>query len=207
MFWCRTDGNKKLLVVADCTGHGVPGALMTMTLSSILDAVARETGFSSPSKILDLTNQRLKQNLMQNNDDTLILDGADIAMLMIDTDMKQLIFAGAGLSMFIAVNGKIEEYKGNKAGIGYSFGKESEYEDINIPYNKDSKYYFTTDGFTDQNKEPEKGGIGKKGFVAMLKKISSTGMNEQMLTFEREIESKLKNVPQRDDITIIGLEL
>jgi serine phosphatase RsbU (regulator of sigma subunit) len=207
MFWCRTDGDKKLLVVADCTGHGVPGALMTMTLSSILDAVARETGFSSPSKILDLTNQRLKQNLMQNNDDTLILDGADIAMLMIDTEMKQLVFAGAGLSMFTVIDGKVEECKGSKTGIGYTFGKESEYEDIKIQYTKDSKYYFTTDGFTDQNKEPGKGGIGKKGFIAILKKISSTGMKEQMLTLEREIESKLQNVPQRDDITIIGLEL
>jgi len=207
MFWCRTDGSKKLLVVADCTGHGVPGALMSMTLSSILDAAARETGFASPAKTMELANRRLKQNLMENNDDTQILDGADVAMLMIDTDERKLIFAGAGLSLFTVDGGKVTEHKGNKNGIGFSFGKTNGYADQEIPFVGGGGYYFTTDGFTDQNSEAHQVGIGKKGFIAILEKEAGRPMQEQKAAFEREIEARLAKVSQRDDITVIGFAL
>lgn len=207
MFWCRTDSNKKLLAVADCTGHGVPGALMTMTLSSIIDATVREKGFDSPAEILSIVNNRLKQNLMQNNDENLILDGADIALLLLDTAMKRIIFTGAGLTLFMCGDGKIGEFKDCKSGIGYSFGKNIALTDIEIPYTNGFRYYFTTDGFTDQNIEPGKGGMGKSGFVKFLEKISSMEMNKQREEFEREIDERLLKVPQRDDITIIGIQL
>ncbi len=207
MYWCRMDGSTKLLVVADCTGHGVPGALMTMTISSILDSTARETGLESPSKMLDLVNQRLKQNLMDNNDDSVIRDGADIAMLMFDSINKKMIFVGAGLSMFTENNGIVQEYKGGKYGIGHSSGKIINPVEIIIPYKNNTKYYFTTDGFLDQNNIPHKSGIGKQGFIKLLENISTMNMNDQKQFFEKEINTKLKFVPQRDDITIIGLEI
>jgi len=145
--------------------------------------------------------------LTENNDDTLILDGADLAILLIDTDINRLVFTGAGLSLFAARDGKITEYKGNKNGIGYSFGKNAEYADIEIPHAHGSRYYFTTDGFIDQNLQAEKSGIGKKGFVAILEQNIDVTMDGLKTVFETEIDARLRFVPQRDDITIIGIEL
>ena len=149
----------------------------------------------------------MNENLMDNNDDALIRDGADVAMLLYDNQLKTMTFVGAGISLFTADNGKVEEYKGHKNGIGYSFGKEIRFEEKKIPYKPGLKYYITTDGFLDQNKDPKKGGFGKEGLIKLIEKIFSMSMKDQKKVFENEIDLRLEKVSQRDDITIIGIEI
>jgi serine phosphatase RsbU (regulator of sigma subunit) len=207
MFWCRKNEKQALLAVADCTGHGVPAALMSMTLSSIIDAVSRECSYANPAEILSLINVRLKEVLSQDKDSCKINDGADMALLYIDKENRKLIFSGAKLNMFVVSQGKATIIKGTKNSVGYSLNENFKYEDIEVPYIEDGIYYFTTDGFLDQNCELNTGGMGKRRFMRLIESIYNLSMDEQRKIISNDIKQKLAKVPQRDDITVIGLKL
>lgn len=207
MFWCRGHEKEALLAVADCTGHGVPAALMSMTLSTIIDAVSRECSYTDPAEMLSIINGRLKEVLGQGRDGCEISDGADMALLYIDKENKKLVFSGAKLNMFVVSEGKASMIKGAKSSVGYSFHKKLNYQDVEVPYIEGGIYYFTTDGFLDQNHEPNSGGIGKKRFMRLIESIYNLSMEEQRKVIDTDIKEKLARVPQRDDITVIGLKL
>lgn len=207
MFWSKGDDNYALLAVVDCTGHGVPGAFMSMMVSSILDGISREFKYDRPADILRTINVRIKDVLGQEQKDSEIKDGADMALLCIDKNNKRLVFSGAKLNMFIFSKGNTQVIKGSKYGVGYSWGKDVHYKDVQVPYIEGGIYYFTTDGFLDQNREKNKGGIGRRGFISFIEGIYHLPMEEQRNIIENNIKEKVCNVPQRDDITIIGLKL
>lgn len=207
MFWCRGNEKQALLAVTDCTGHGVPAALMSMMLSSIIDAVSRECNYANPAEMLSLINVRLKEVLSQDKDDCKINDGADMALLYIDKENRKLIFSGAKLNIYMVSLGKAKMIKGTKSSVGYSFGENFKYENIEIPYIEEGAYYFTTDGFLDQNHKLNAGGMGKKRFMRLIESIYNLSMEEQRKVINDDIKQKLVGVPQRDDITVIGLKL
>ena len=207
IFWSKGNDNYAVLAVVDCTGHGVPGAFMSMMVSSILDGISREFKYDRPADILRTINVRIKDVLGQEQKDSEIKDGADLALLCIDKNNKRLVFSGAKLNMFIFSNGDTQVIKGSRYGVGYSWGKDVHYKDVEVPYIEGGIYYFTTDGFLDQNYEKNKGGIGRRGFISLIEGIYHLPMEEQRNIIENNIKEKVCNVPQRDDITIIGLKL
>lgn len=207
MFWSKGNDNDALLAVVDCTGHGVPGAFMSMMVNSMLDGISREFKYDRPADILKAINIRIKDVLSQEQKDSEIKDGADMALLYIDKNNKRLIFSGAKLNMFVFSKTNTQVIKGSRYGVGYSWGKDVQYKDVEVPYIEGGVYYFTTDGFLDQNREKNKGGIGRRGFISLIEDIYHLPMEEQRDIIEHNIKEKLCNVPQRDDITIIGLKL
>ena len=208
IFWADGDENRGLLILADCTGHGVPGALMSMMLNSIIDSVFRDFSIENinPSEMLSEINKRLNHMLLRG-EETQVLDGADIALLFIDKLNKKLVSSSAKLNIFVATEDEVKIFKGSKNGIGYCAGKMEDFSQIEIPYIMGASYYMITDGFLDQNDESSKIGIGKKGFEKIIKEISSLTMTEQKKRIEDIIEEKISKTSQRDDITIIGFKL
>ncbi|MDP4094002.1 MAG: cache domain-containing protein [Bacillota bacterium] len=207
MYWCKGNENKTMLAVADCTGHGVPGALMTMALNSIMDGLALHIDDKKPSEILQIVNLTLKETLGQNRKDSIANDGADMALCMIDRVNGKILFAGAKLSVYIGLNGEITEYKGSRHSVGYTWQKEAIYEDHEMDLVKGSVVYITTDGLPDQNMIEGKGGMGKSGFKNLLGSLWGKPIKEQHAALEELISEMLSNVEQRDDITVIGFEL
>jgi serine phosphatase RsbU (regulator of sigma subunit) len=206
MYWSRREEGKTLLVVADCTGHGVPGALMTMTLNSILDAAVREAGLGSPAAVMALAHTRLRQSLRQDATAD-IDDGADVAMLLIDRPARRLAFCGARMSLFAATGNAVSEVAGSTHCIGYSRGRKVSFEDVEIPWSSDLRVYFTTDGLLDQNDTPHTSGMAKQGFRQFLEATTDLGLTEQRKRLENEIDARLAHVPQRDDICVLGIAL
>ncbi len=206
MYWSRRQGDHTLLVVADCTGHGVPGALMTMTLNSILDAAVREAGLDSPAAAMALAHTRLRQSLRQDTASDMD-DGADVAMLCIDRAGRRLTFCGARMSLFTAAGNRVGEVAGSTHCIGYSRGKDAAFVDVDIPWAEGLRVYFTSDGLLDQNFTPMTSGMAKSGFCRFLEDTAGLGLDEQRRELEREIDRRLARVPQRDDICVLGLAL
>lgn len=202
IYWCRGNEDFGLIVLADCTGHGVPGALMSMALNSILDTSIHEDMYNNPAKMMDTLYENLKEVLGQNETDSEIKDGADIGILYISKADKKILFCGAKLNLFVAYTNGIQMIKGS----GNS-RKEVAYENTEIPFEENMVCYLTSYGFLDQNKEKNTGGIGRRGFISLIDKIHSLSMEEQKEFFEANIEEKLNFVAQRDDITIIGLKV
>jgi len=207
MYWCRGDEQYALVAVVDCTGHGVPGALMSMTLGSILDGLPRELTNQKPSDFLYLIHTRLKETLGQDKKNSLANDGADIALCLIDKKNNKILFAGAKLSFFVENKGQITEYKGARHSVGYSWRKEVVFEDCEIEASPGSVVYMTTDGLLDQNSEEGKGGLGRKGFISFLETIAGKSLTVQKQKVEELISTRLTKVEQRDDITVMGFEI
>lgn len=207
MYWCRGDERFVLVAVVDCTGHGVPGALMTMTMGSILDGLPRELEGVKPSDLLYKIHNRLKETLCQEHKNSWANDGADVALCLIDRTDKKFMFAGAKLSLFLESNGLITEFKGTKHSVGYSLRKDVVYEDRIIDWIDGSVVYITTDGLLDQHAEEGKWGIGRTGFVKLLLSIAGKPFAIQEQLVEQHIVDRLKYVEQRDDITVVGFEL
>ncbi|MHC1762380.1 MAG: cache domain-containing protein [Negativicutes bacterium] len=207
MYWCRGDERQTLLAVVDCTGHGVPGALMSMTVGSILDGLPRELEDQKPAMLLHAIHVRLKETLGQDNTDSQVNDGADIALCLIDRNKKRLKFAGAKLSLFVATDGEITEYKGVRHSVGYAWRKEVDFSDCEVEWRPDSTFYISTDGLLDQNCEEGLGGMGRTVFVNFLRTIAGMPLIRQKQAVEGLIAEMLAKVEQRDDITVIGFEL
>lgn len=213
IYWCRSDPDYALLAVADCTGHGVPGALMTMALNSILDGTPHLLEGMKPSQILSLIHARLQATLGQDRTagerGPLTNDGADVAVCLFDKKNRRLLFSGAKMSLFGGAGGRIVEHKGAKFSVGYAWQKGAgergpAFEDHLVAWDPDSIFYITTDGLLDQNTRHGKGGLGRTAFVNFLQSIQELPLPRQKEAFETLISDRLFEAEQRDDILVVG---
>ncbi len=201
-YWCYEANNKKVIVLGDCTGHGVPGAFMTIIGINILKEILHDNVFES-AEILKAVNHKLKNRLNQNNDS--INDGMDLGVCVIDEQMIE--FSGAHFPLYHISDNQLIEYKGSNIFLG----NENETGPIKthyIPYKKGDHIYLVTDGFPDQRG----GEKGKKYYYKPLRdlliKNVATSLDQQKMLLQTEFENWIKegNKGQMDDVSIIGIK-
>ena len=129
-----------------------------------------------------------------------------MALITIDKYNEELIFSGAKLDMYKVQNKEVEKIAGSRRSIGYSLSKD-EFKNEKIKIKSRENYYFTTDGFLDQNSKDSRYGLGKKGFIKLLERISEKSIVKQKEIIKNDIQNKTSQTEQRDDITVIGLNL
>jgi ligand-binding sensor domain-containing protein/serine phosphatase RsbU (regulator of sigma subunit) len=207
-YWFWKDPNGFIfLAAADCTGHGVPGALMSMLGTSILNQVIREQKYSDPGLILEQLNQNLFIQLSQNNAESGVQDGMDIALLRYSMKSEEIIFAGANRPVLLFRNGKTEaeEFKGSKQSIGGPF--EKKFSSQSIMVKPGDRLFVFTDGFADQFG----GKKGKKLMTKNLKRLLGSYQETSMKKIGKELKKEFKiwkgNHEQVDDVLVIGLEI
>ena len=191
---------------ADCTGHGVPGAFMSMIGSEKLDDALSKT--TDTSKILSLLNKGVKLSLKQSDSYESTRDGMDIAICSIDTDARIVKYAGANRPIWIIRNGQtvVEEIKATKKAIG-GFTQDSQHFDSHeIKFEQGDTFYISTDGFADTF---GKGGkkLMTRGFKEILLSIQDKSLKEQEQHLDRFIEDWKGGTEQIDDILVIGVRL
>ncbi|KLO23242.1 stage II sporulation protein E [Marinitoga sp. 1197] len=200
----RSDGSFYIAVV-DCTGHGVPGALMTMTANSILNRIIDDTNLVSPSDILQKLNILFKNTINSYNDDYRYDDGLEIGLCYISNN--KLIYSGAGISLYYTEDNKIIRIKGDNKGIGYKRSKiDYIFSEHIIEIESNTNFYITSDGYEDQN-NPEGKRLGRKTFINLLNSIYKEPMDKQKEEINKFLKNYMKNEDQRDDITVIGFKL
>jgi len=205
-FWVRRLSQEKSLVaLVDCTGHGVPGAFMTMAVNSALKHIV-EQNYTEPAEILAELNLQVKQTLHRNRQESFSDDGLDIAICSIEGD-SQLNFAGAKLSLYIRRGEEIHIVRGNHTSIGYKASPEDlTFTSHSWDIEAGDQFYLTTDGYLDQNGGEKDYSFGRKKFLteilAQQEEISRQG--EQ---FEAALENYMADEAQRDDITLLGFSI
>ncbi len=200
-------GDVLFIVAADCTGHGVPGAFMSMIGSGKLEeAVAKST---DTSEILKHLNIGIKNSLHQTRGKESTRDGMDIAICSLDLDNRIIKYAGANRPLWLIRKGKsvVEEIKGTKKGIG-GFTDENQYFDSHeLKLQKGDTFYISTDGYADQFG----GSRGKKLLTKRFKEILLEIQHKPMLEQENHLNSFIENwkagEEQVDDILVIGVRL
>ncbi|HHY72223.1 MAG TPA: SpoIIE family protein phosphatase [Bacillus bacterium] len=204
-YWSKSFSKEQYLIaVGDCTGHGVPGALMSMLAISILNQIVDDATKDNPGLILQKLNQVIKETLNQQSNNGATDDGLDLGLCYIERGQKA-IFSGAKCSLYIAKNGEVSIINGEKKSIGYrKTVNHYVYSNQVIPLQEGQCFYMSTDGFFDQNGGPKNYSFGKKRFLELIHMYHPSPLNEQKCMFEQELTLYMGDEAQRDDITVIA---
>ncbi len=203
-YWFQEIDGIKFLAVIDCTGHGIPGSMLTVIASSVLDDAVLSKRLTDTGEILTYMNNKVTEVLNQRLLENQMKDGMELALVAISDTSVQ--FSGAGRPLYTK-NGTFETLKTDRRGIaGQSEDNDYKFNTIEINKTENSILYLTTDGFPDQMNEDSKK-YSTKRFVSLLESISDKPMEEQSQILEYEFNSHKGNRNQIDDITILGVKI
>lgn len=198
----RADGERYLVGVVDCAGHGVPGALMTMLARSALDHAMNQVGIASPAALIAHTDSTMRGMLQQCELPRAIATNMDAGLAFVDRESRILRYAGAKIGLYWSDGREVGEIKGGRRAIGDR--RQGTYVDREIALQPGLTYYLVTDGFLDQAGGELGFGFGDTRFVELLKQHAGLPMAEQAAALDRALEAYRGDYPQRDDITILS---
>ena len=203
-YWARRlDENRGLIAVIDCTGHGVPGAFMTMAVNSILDHITA-TVQDDPARILAELNRRVKETLHRSDPKGLSDDGLDIGMCYLEQN-RRIVFAGAKISLFIGRGGRMQLIRGTNKSLGYRRSSlELSFANNEWLVAPGDVFYLTSDGFIDQNGGERDYPFGRQRFMATLGALQGRSLESQQEDLSLRLQEYMGQELQRDDITVFG---
>jgi sigma-B regulation protein RsbU (phosphoserine phosphatase) len=196
-----------LIAVADCTGHGVPGAFMSLLGSNFLHQSAVEKDVNTPAQALDFLNQKIITTLNHGYGGAEIRDGMDISLIAIDLVSKQLAYSGANNPIYIVRNKSLQTLKANKQAIGNMNEVVLPYDNIVTQLQHDDCIYLFTDGYADQFGGPRGKKLMRKQFEETLISVSNKPMSEQKIILESVFNNWKGNLEQVDDVCVVGVRI
>ncbi|MFC2098343.1 SpoIIE family protein phosphatase [Bacteroidota bacterium] len=205
-YWLTTIDTKIIFVAADCTGHGVPGAFMSMLGISFLNEIVSNNKKLSAARMLNDLRASVKETLSQSEEGE-SKDGMDIALCIFDQTKMTLQYAGAYNPLCLIRNGELTEYKADRMPIGIHGGEESDFKNHNIKVQSGDCIYIFSDGFQDQI-----GGEQGKKFLSKSLKLMLTEIHYQPMKKQKEImyetlQKWMKGFQQVDDIIVLGMRV
>ncbi len=204
-YWISQTDNKTVASVIDCTGHGVPGSLVSLIGNNLLNEAINEHHISNPAEILDYLDNKVR--LRFNQDEGNNRDGMDLGLCVIEESggAYQLTYGGAKNNLMIMKNGQLEVLKGDRKSIGGS-KRDFAFTQQTIELQPEDCLYMTTDGFIDQaNADRER--FGSKRLRALIREVHTLDMKEQGARFEQALDDHQQDTEQRDDINLIGIRI
>ena len=205
-YWIEKIGDKIYFAVADCTGHGIPGALVSIICSNALSKSLQEDEISSPAKILDATRKMVEERFVRAADS--IKDGMDISLCCLDVKTKTITWSGAMNPLWIVKKDakEIQELKPDRQAIGMVENPKP-FTEHKIKLVVGDSIYLFSDGYIDQF-----GGLnGKKYMKGKMKKfvlsLQNQSMQEQLVSFDKEFNSWKGNRDQIDDVCVMGVKV
>ncbi|KZL92520.1 SpoIIE family protein phosphatase [Clostridium magnum] len=206
-YWMKTYKDHFLLLVGDCTGHGVPGALMTTAVTAMLNHIVDEINNDNPSIILQELDRLIKQSFRADSTNENIEYGLDAGILYVSKE-KEILFSGAKISAIIVDENGVKEIKPGRKTINCKkSNKEIPFKNYEIKYNPGATIYMATDGITDQVGGEKRLPYGKKKLMASIEEVKNFKMKEQADIIIHSFENYYGNEMLRDDITILGFKL
>jgi serine phosphatase RsbU (regulator of sigma subunit) len=208
-FYWYTQVNHTIIIAAvDCTGHGVPGALMSMIGSTLLNSIVNDMKITQPSSILKMLDQSIQIALKQKVDMISNKDGMDIAICKVDLLQKKLHFSGAQRPLYFCNQNGIEVYRGNPNSVGGYFEDQvKQFHDLVIDFKDGDVFYISSDGYADQFGGPNSKKYMTKNFKVLLNQSSKFKMQAQKTKIETEFSEWKGSNQQVDDILVIGMKL
>ncbi len=205
-YWIKKVDGKIIFTAADCTGHGVPGAFMSMLGISILNEITAERKDLSAAGILNLLRERIKEYLKQTGKEDEAKDGMDIALCILEPRTRELQFAGANNPLYIVNKNGLSEIKPDRQPIGI-YLKEHDFKNNIVEVKEGDKLYLFSDGFADQFGGTEGKKYMSKRFKKLLVTIYNESVSKQKSLLEEELINWKGEYSQVDDILILGVEV
>jgi PAS domain S-box-containing protein len=206
-YWMAYRHNRLVVACADSTGHGVPGAFMSMIGMSFLNKIVIEKGFVSPDIILNRMRMNIINHLRQDGSLSLAGDGMDMSVITIDPRNNKMEFAGAMNPIVIVRKNELIELKPDRMPVGYFDNEDRPFTSTNINLEPNDQIYLYTDGYYDQFGGPSGAKMKSHRFKNILKKAAQEPIDRQQEFFENEFNKWKGEYPQVDDILIMGINI
>jgi len=194
-----------LMFVIDCTGHGVPGAFMTMITKTLIQTVVNESNFNNPALIMQELGRNIKRTLNHDTQDSHNDVGFDGGILYYNKKENKVIYAGAKTPMIYVQNDQLEVFKSDRESVGYKRSDmHFEFTNLEIAIETETSFYIATDGFTDQSGGENKFGYGKKRLSKLIHQNYQKSFPEQKELFMKDLFEYQGECDRYDDITFFG---
>ncbi len=205
-YWYEQIDDKFVLACADCTGHGVPGAFMSMISSTLLKEIANQHRITDPGKFLHKLDSLLNKTLKKSQEIT-IHDGLDLSLCVFDLKNNKMCFSGAYRPIVIIRDGQLERHKTTSFSIGGDDFMEKEFKSSQIQLLPGDIVYLFSDGYPDQFGGDRGKKLYLKGFESLLLSIHKLPMHEQKLELDIFIEKWRRDNKQVDDVLVMGIKI
>jgi len=211
LYWCEPWGSGGLVMLGDCTGHGVPGAFMTLLSTGALERALLEVPEGDSASLVSKMHQLIQRQLDQDKDEegsSSSDDGLELGLCYIPPGRKSITFAGARMPLFIDHGTKIEQVKADKKGIGYrGIPFDFKYTNKEIEISNGMSFFMTSDGIIDQVGGDKRRGFGKKRFIALLESLRGSPLAKYGSRIYGELLAYEDGDKRRDDVSIVGFKL
>ena len=215
-YWFAQRGKRSVIAAIDCTGHGVPGAFLSMIGYMLLNEIVNQRNVTRPADILQELHAGIRETLQQNKDDMQMQDGMDVGLCMIDHEKKNIEYSGAMNFLYVVTNGELKTYKGDLQSVGgHSIDRsEKPFTNFEIPFSDDMAIYLFTDGYIDQFKNmettdqfPKKTKYGSPRFRKLIQANAHLPMEEQKKILKSTLDEWSGMQMQVDDMLVIGIRI
>lgn len=206
-FWVHETEENRMVAVVDCTGHGVPGAMLSMLGVQMLNDVVKTQGITAPQQVLQRMDV-LMASLLQKENRMTSFDGMDMIYCCLDKASGVFSWAGAQRPLYLFRNGEMTEIAGSKSAIGGHQGRGPKlFEEQSLAVRPSDCFYLTTDGFQSQFGGKEGKKLNKRNFRELLASVAEQPMDEQYGILSQRLDLWMAKENQVDDILVVGIRL
>jgi len=205
-YWAKKIDNKIVFAVADCSGHGVPGAFLSVLGISLLNELSMKAKLDDPHVMMDNLRHRFKESLERSGIESYFSEGIDMVIGMIDTNDLKMHSAGAFNSIFHSREGKIFEIRGDRQPVGY-YPVEKPFTLRVTQLKAGDQLFFNTDGIVDQMGGENGKKLQNRGFSSWLREMGGQPSAMQKQILNEKVSRWMGNYSQIDDILVMGIEI
>ncbi len=206
-YWFKKNNNSIFIAAADCTGHGVPGAFMSILGLTFLNELVNNAAKLSASEALTRLKDHVIRTLQQKHNNSGTRDGMEMALFILDLEFNKLQFSGARRPLYLIRDKQLIELAGDKMPLGIYDDGEITFTNKEMEFKKDDIVYLFSDGYVDQLGGPERKTFKAKKFKDLLLNNCHLPMNEQKEVLEKTLDEWRSDIEQIDDILVIGIKL
>jgi len=205
-YWFKRNNNSIFIAAADCTGHGVPGAFMSILGLTFLNELVNKDVTINANEVLTRLKDHVIKTLHQKKNNRSTRDGMEMALFILDLENNKLQFSGARRPLYLVRDKTLTELTGDRMPLGIYDDGESLFTNKEIEFKKDDIVYLFSDGYVDQLGGPDRKTFKTKKFKELLINICHLPMNEQKEVLETTLEEWRLNIEQIDDILVLGIK-